>query len=129
MVYFEKTITSNFHNRVKEESRFAAYAIGNFAKSRRAAFVAKFAMAYYPIGGMIMNKRIFDIIDELTKPAHHWSWYQLNGKSAEENYALQKAEWRKQYLGRELKQLLLEEEARRAEEIANIQFTIKSEIK
>ena len=28
-----------------------------------------------------MNRRIFDIIDELTKREHHWTWYQLNGKS------------------------------------------------
>ena len=76
-----------------------------------------------------MNRRIFDIIDELTEPEHHWTWYQLNGKSAQENYNIQMAEWHRQELGRELKQLLHEEEAARAEEITNIQFTIKSEVK
>ena len=76
-----------------------------------------------------MNRRIIDIIDELTEPEHHWTWYQLNGKSAQENYNIQMAEWHRQELGRELKRLLHEEEAARAEEIANIQFTIKSEVK
>ena len=76
-----------------------------------------------------MNRRIFDIIDELTEPEHHWTWYQLNGKSAQENYNIQMAEWHRQELGRELKRLLYEEEAAKAEEIANIQFTIKSEVK
>jgi hypothetical protein len=32
-------------------------------------------------------------------------------------------------MARELKQLLLEEEAKRAEEIANIELTIKSEVR
>lgn len=76
-----------------------------------------------------MNRRIFDIIDELTKREHHWTWYQLNGKSAQENYEMQKAEWRKEFLGRELKQLLYAEEAAWAAEATNIEFTIKSEVK
>ena len=76
-----------------------------------------------------MNRRIFEIIDELTKPEHHWTWYQLNGKSAQENYALQKAQWHKEFLGRELKELLYAEEAAWAAETTNIEFTIKSEVK
>ena len=76
-----------------------------------------------------MNRRIFEIIDELTKPEHHWTWYQLNGKSAQENYALQKAQWHKELLGRELKERLYAEEAAWAAETTNIEFTIKSEVK
>ena len=53
-----------------------------------------------------MNRRIFEIIDELTKREHHWTWYQFNRKSAQENYALQKAQWHKEFLGRQLKELL-----------------------
>ena len=56
--------------------------------------------------GEVMNRRIFEIIDELTKREHHWTWYQFNGKSAQENYALQKAQWHKEFLGRQLKELL-----------------------
>ena len=33
-----------------------------------------------------MNTRIYDIVDELTEPLHHWTWYQLNGTSAHNNY-------------------------------------------
>ena len=76
-----------------------------------------------------MNRRIFDIIDELTKREHHWTWYQLNGKSPMENLAMQKKQWNREFMARELKQLLLEEEAKRAEEIANIELTIKSEVR
>ena len=72
-----------------------------------------------------MNRRIFDIIDELTKREHHWTWYQLNGKSAYENLEMQRAEWRREYLGRELKELLYAWAA----EATNIEFTIKSEVK
>ncbi len=39
-----------------------------------------------------MNRRIFEIIDELTQAEHHWAWYQLNGKSAQENLEIQRAE-------------------------------------
>jgi hypothetical protein len=42
---FNKLITPNFHIKVKEESCSAAFALGNFAKSRKAAFVAKVAKA------------------------------------------------------------------------------------
>ena len=43
-----------------------------------------------------MNTRIYDIVDELTEPLHHWTWYQLNGTSAHNNYIIQKEEWKKQ---------------------------------
>jgi hypothetical protein len=76
-----------------------------------------------------MNRRIFEIIDELTQPEHHWSWYQLNGKSAYENLEIQRAEWHKEFLGRQLKELLYAEEAAWAAESTKIEFTIKSEVK
>lgn len=76
-----------------------------------------------------MDRRIFEIIDKLVEPEHHWTWYQLNGKSAIENYTMQKKQWNKELMARELKHLLLEEEAKRAEEIANIELTIKSEVR
>lgn len=76
-----------------------------------------------------MDRRIFEIIDKLVEPEHHWTWYLLNGKSPMENMAMQKKQWRKELMARELKHLLLEEEAKRAEEVANIELTIKSEIK
>ena len=46
-----------------------------------------------------------------------------------ENLAMQKKQWNREFMARELKQLLLEEEAKRAEEIANIELTIKSEVR
>lgn len=76
-----------------------------------------------------MNKEIFDLIDELAKPEHHWTWYQTNGKTAMENYAIQKAQLDKELLAKKLKNLLLEEEAKRSEEIADFQLIIKSEVK
>ena len=76
-----------------------------------------------------MNRRIFEIIDELTKREHHWTWYQFNGKSAQENYALQKAQWHKEFLGKQLKELLQAEEAAWAAEATNIELNIKSEVK
>ena len=76
-----------------------------------------------------MNRRIFEIIDKLVEPEHHWTWYQLNGKSPMENLAMQKKQWNREFMARELNQLLLEEEAKRSEEIANIELTIKSEVR
>ena len=76
-----------------------------------------------------MNRRIFEIIDELTQAEHQWAWYQLNGKSAQENLEIQRAEWHKEFLGRQLKELLYAEEAAWAAEATNIEFTIKSEVK
>lgn len=75
-----------------------------------------------------MNTRIYDIVDELTEPLHHWTWYQLNGTSAHNNYIIQKEEWKKQQLAKELKKLLLEEEMKEKDP-TNIQFTIRSEVR
>ena len=46
-----------------------------------------------------------------------------------QNYEMQRAEWRREYLGRELKELLYAEEAAWAAEATNIEVTIKSEVK
>lgn len=69
-------------------------------------------------------KRGFDSMDELITSKRHWSEYQLNGKSAQENYAAQKEEFLKLHLARQLS-----EEYSSAEESTNVQFTIKSEVK
>ena len=70
-----------------------------------------------------MNRSL-DIMGGLITSQKHWSEYQLNGKSAQENYAAQKEEFLKLHLARQLS-----EEYSSAEESTNVQFTIKSEVK
>lgn len=74
-----------------------------------------------------MNKEIFDLIDELAKPAHDKWWYQLNDElSAIEKYNMQKADMYRQELARKLKQLLYENEQQSIE--AEINKTIEKNL-
>lgn len=74
-----------------------------------------------------MSDAILSLLDMLAQEKHHWSWYQTNGKSAEENYMLQKEEMRRYFLIQEIKRKLIAEEASKAASMAaDVQLTIKS---
>ncbi len=66
------------------------------------------------------------MLDQLAEPTHHWSWYQLNGRSAQENYKEQRADIDRWFFIQELKRKLIDEEKSIETYIPDVKLTIKS---
>ena len=72
-----------------------------------------------------MNHKITSVANEITTEKPHWSYYQTNGKSPEENFFLQKQELYKSLLLQKQEGLFVEQ----SEALTNVKLTIKSEVK
>ena len=71
-----------------------------------------------------MNSKLLFLLDQINEP-HHWSWYQLNDRSAQENYNAQKSNIHQKVL----LQNLWKETTSNKLDIPDVQLIIKSEVR